>query len=274
MIDGRNLSLEKGTGVATYARNLSYCLHDLGYQVEVLYGNRASPGQSDLMKEIAFFDTNAGDIPKWLRTLRTLKETMLAPLGYEATKVPLRGAVIRETFNSRLPYFDALYNSPDLFRKAHGTFGVFNRLHKLHLSPKPHLVHWTYPLPLVIKGIPNIYTLHDLVPLRLPYTTLDNKRRYFKLVSRIARSADHIVTVSESSKYDIINLLKIPPERVTNTYQSVSIPEKYASKSPETVQQEIEGTFGLPYKGYSSSGDQSNPKRILAGSSRGIWRPT
>ena len=24
MIDGRNLSLEKGTGVATYARNLSY----------------------------------------------------------------------------------------------------------------------------------------------------------------------------------------------------------------------------------------------------------
>jgi hypothetical protein len=44
MIDGRNLGLEKGTGVATYARNLSYCLHDMGYGVDVLYGNRAAPG--------------------------------------------------------------------------------------------------------------------------------------------------------------------------------------------------------------------------------------
>jgi len=60
MIDGRNLSLEKGTGVATYARNLSYSLRDLGFQVEVLYGGRPSPGQSDLMKEIAFFDSNVG----------------------------------------------------------------------------------------------------------------------------------------------------------------------------------------------------------------------
>lgn len=216
MIDGRNLSLEKGTGVATYARNLSYCLHDLGYQVEVLYGSRAAPGQSDLMKEIAFFDTNAGDagdIPKWLQILRSVKEAMTAPLGYEATKVPITGTVIKDTFKSRLPYYDAIYNSPDLFRKANGLFGIFNRLHRVHVSPKPDLMHWTYPLPLRIKGIPNIYTLHDLVPLRLPYTTLDNKRRYFKLVSKIAKTADHIITVSESAKTDIVNLLNISPDR-------------------------------------------------------------
>lgn len=162
MIDGRNLGLEKGTGVATYARNLSYCLHDMGYKVEVLYGTRAAPGHSDLMKEIAFFDTNAGDIPKWLQVLRSIKESSTAPLGYGATRVPITGTVIKETFRSRLPYYDAIYNSPDLFRKAHGLFGVFNRLHKVHLLPRPDLIHWTYPLPLKIKGIPNIYTLHDL----------------------------------------------------------------------------------------------------------------
>jgi hypothetical protein len=74
MIDGRNLNLEKGTGVATYARNLSYCLHGMDYQVEVLYGNRAAPGQTGLMKEIAFFDSNVGDVPEWLRVLRSIKE--------------------------------------------------------------------------------------------------------------------------------------------------------------------------------------------------------
>ena len=36
MIDGYNLGLEKGTGVATYARNLSFECGNLGYRVEPL----------------------------------------------------------------------------------------------------------------------------------------------------------------------------------------------------------------------------------------------
>ena len=263
MIDGRNLSLEKGTGVATYARNLSYCLHDLGYQVEVLYGSRAAPGYSDLMKEIAFFDTNAGDIPRWLHALRSIKEGLLAPFGYEATKVPITGTVIADTFKSRLPYFDSIYNSPDLFRKAHGLFGLFGQMHKVHMSSKPDLMHWTYPLPLRVPGIPNIYTLHDLVPLRLPYTTLDNKRRYFKLVKKIIKKADHIITVSESAKNDIVHLLGIEPQRISNTYQAVSIPDKYANKSPEVVQREVNGTFGLEYKNYFLFWGSIEPKKNI-----------
>lgn len=263
MIDGRNLGLEKGTGVATYARNLSYCLRDLGYEVEVLYGNGAAPGHTNLMKEIAFFDTNAGDIPRWLQVLRSMKETIVAPLGYNATKVPITGIVITDTFKSRLPYFTSIYNSPDLYRKANGTFGLLNRLHKVHMSAKPNLMHWTYPLPLRIPGIPNIYTLHDLVPLRLPYTTLDNKRRYLKLVSKIVKSADHIVTVSESARKDIIDLLGITPERITNTYQAVSIPSKYVEKPAETVQREVEGTFGLEYKNYFLFWGSIEPKKNI-----------
>src|SRR5919107_729891 len=34
--------------------------------------------------------------------------------------------------------------------------------------------------------------MHDLVPLRLPYTTLDNKRRYYRLNRRLGARADHI----------------------------------------------------------------------------------
>lgn len=263
MIDGRNLNLEKGTGVATYARNLSYCLHDLGFQVEVLYGNRAAPGQSDLMKEIAFFDTNAGDIPPWFHALRSIKEGLLMPFGYEATKVPITGTVIADTFKSRLPYFDSIYNSHDLFRRAHSLFGVFKKMHTVHMASKPDLMHWTYPLPLKISGIPNIYTLHDLVPLRLPFTTLDNKRLYLKLVTKIIESADHIITVSESAKSDIVKLFGIAPERITNTYQAVSIPEKYANKSPDTVKREVEGTFGLEYKNYFLFWGSVEPKKNI-----------
>ena len=59
-IDGFNLALDKGTGVATYGRNLSYCLGDLGHEVHVLYGRPGAPGKTGLMQEIAFFDENAG----------------------------------------------------------------------------------------------------------------------------------------------------------------------------------------------------------------------
>jgi len=92
--------------------------------------------------------------------------------------------------------------------------------------------------------------LHDLVPLRLPYTTLDNKHYYFRLIQRLTRSADHIVTVSEASKKDIINLFGIPETRITNTYQAVDIPVGYRDKPISDVKNDVEGTFGLNYKNY------------------------
>ena len=106
-------------------------------------------------------------------------------------------------------------------------------------------MHWTYPLPIRVPGARNIYTLHDLVPLRLPYTTLDNKRRYFRLHKLLARQADHIVTVSEASKRDIVSLLGVPEERVTNTYQAVDIPRKFTDVPLAQVAAEVAGSFGL-----------------------------
>ena len=119
-----------------------------------------------------------------------------------------------------------------------------NRL-AVRMPGRPKLMHWTYPLPLHILGATNIYTMHDLVPLRLPYTTLDNKRRYFRLNRMLARNADHIVTVSEASKRDIMSLLGLPEERVTNTYQAVDIPKKLRDVPMPQVQAEIDGSFGL-----------------------------
>jgi glycosyltransferase involved in cell wall biosynthesis len=263
MIDGRNLNLEKGTGVATYARNLSYCLRDIGYEVDVLYGNKTAHGQSDLIKEISFFDSNDESGPRWLKKLRSTKESLSGTLGYQATKVPITGSVIVDTFKSKLPYYDSIYNSPDLFRKSHNSFGLSKKIRKVNMQEKPDLMHWTYPLPLKISNIPNIYTLHDLVPLRLPYTTLDNKRKYLRLVEKIASSADHIVTVSESSKNDIMKILGVSPERITNTYQSVSIPEIYANKSEDLVQTEVESTFGLEYKNYFIFWGSIEPKKNI-----------
>lgn len=250
-IDGYNLSLEQGTGVATYARNLSYALRDLQAEVGVLYGTRSSTiSMNSLIREIAFFDPRAGRPGKLGRAIHFLQRALSTPFGEIATQVPITGRVVRDTFKSRLPYFDHVWNVQNLFDAQRQHFNLYRHRMNVHFRHPPQLMHWTYPLALRVRGARNIYTMHDLVPLRLPYTTLDNKRSYFRLARQLARRSDHIVTVSEASKRDIVSLLGVPEERVSNTYQAVDIPARYAQRPITDVQAEIEGTFGLEYQRY------------------------
>jgi glycosyltransferase involved in cell wall biosynthesis len=244
-IDGHNLALDQGTGVATYARNLSFALGRLGFGVGVLYGTRPTHSVDPLIREIAFFDERVGEAPQWIEVLRRAHRMVTAPFGERAVRVPITGQVIATTFRDRLPHFDEIWNAQHLFQQAHAYFRVAKGPLTVRMPKRPDLMHWTYPLPVHMPRVQNIYTLHDLVPLRLPYTTLDHKRRYFRLARHIARRAAHIVTVSENSRRDIINLLGVPEERVTNTWQSVEIPRRLAEAPMQSVRAEVAGSFGL-----------------------------
>ena len=263
LIDGRNLGLEKGTGVATYARNLSYELHAMGHGVEVLYGNGAGPSRNALMREIAFFDSNHGDRDRIAAAIEAVRSRLAGPLVKHAFDVPISGRVVSRTFSARLPYFDRIVNSTNVFGRAHATFSAWKMMSRLTMKNPPDIAHWTYPLPIRLKGRPNIYTLHDVVPLKLPYTSLDNKRFYLRLMKRIARVADHVVTVSECSKRDLVELVGIAPERITNTYQSVDIPEKFLAKPDDEVAREVEGAVGVDYKGYYLFWGSIEPKKNI-----------
>ena len=142
-----------------------------------------------------------------------------------------------------MEYFQDFLSSRDSF-KFSGRFAT--------VQPQKHVdvAHFTYPLPVKVKGAKNIYTLHDLVPLRLPFTTLDDKKYYVKLCRAIADQADHIVTVSEASRRDIIEILGVEPDRVTNTYQSSQIPPNLLARPVDEVHAELRGIFGLENDGY------------------------
>ena len=94
-IDGYNLSLEQGTGVATYARNLSFALRDLGAAVGVLYGTTTSTiSFQPLIREIAFFDPRVGTPSLPMRWVTAAMRTMSLPFGEIATEVPITDRVI------------------------------------------------------------------------------------------------------------------------------------------------------------------------------------
>jgi len=261
MIDGYNLGMEKGTGVATYARNLSYELHNLGFGVSTLYGKKFPASGDKLLREIAFFDSGPERRPNVLNILGQVRHAMCGPLGHSATDVPMTGKVIARNFRSTMPYYDNIYNAADVFQRSRSSFKLWGDLSAVRLPEKPDLAHWTYPIPLRIKDRPNIYTLHDIVPLRLPYTTLDDKRYYLKLLRKLERSADHFVTVSECSKRDLIEIVGIAPDRVTNTYQAVDIPDEFRNQPEDRVASEIEGFAGVGYKEYLLFWGSIEPKK-------------
>jgi glycosyltransferase involved in cell wall biosynthesis len=261
VIDAFNLALEKGTGVATYARNLSFNLRDLDCEVGVLYGGSYGASLPALLQEVSFYDP--GEIKGTFGArMRRAASAALAP-GNTAFQVPMTGKVLARHFASRLPHYDSIWNARSLYRKANVRFELLGLTQRVHLPRKADLCHWTYPLPVRMPGVPNVYTLHDLVPLRLPYTTLDRKDRYLRLMQWIVRTADHIVTVSEHSRRDIIELLGVPAERVTNTYQAVDIPAKHRSKPQDQLERELRGTFGLSYQGYFLFFGSIEPKKNI-----------
>ena len=76
-----------------------------------------------------------------------------------------------------------------------------------------HIPHFAPPL--YSHRIPTIVTIHDVINLRLPvYRTSPGIQAYMRLVSRAARNATMIVTVSDYSKQDIIEVLDVPEDRV------------------------------------------------------------
>ena len=253
MVDGFNLSLAEGTGIATYARNLTYNLKALGHEVHVLYGIRGSPDRSAIMREISFYDpvVPSGRLERILRPFHRAWQLFSGPFRpLSSYEIPISGRVINRQFAPRMPSFDKLWNVPNLFERANRAFSYFRLGLSVNAGSPIQVMHWTYPLPVRVKGAKNIYTLHDLVPLQLPFTTLDNKFLYMKLMKLIAREADHIVTVSENSKRDIVALLGVPENKVTNTYQAVDIPSSYLDSSIEELKVVLEGSFRLRYKNY------------------------
>jgi glycosyltransferase involved in cell wall biosynthesis len=68
-----------------------------------------------------------------------------------------------------------------------------------------------------------VVTIHDLIPIRLPYTTPDNKAEFVARVRRTVAESDLIITVSESSKADIVSLLDVDPSKIAVTYQPADL---------------------------------------------------
>jgi glycosyltransferase involved in cell wall biosynthesis len=251
LYEADNLTLAQGTGIATYASNLAETARKLGYEPMALLGSRRPMSRRDpVLSEISFYDAAAGERRTLAQQVDLARHFLVgSPLGIKPLPLPRTGAVIAPSTRS-LGKFGNVFTVPLLVEKAGLHFRRYGAPATVRPPAKTDLFHATQAVPLRVNGVPNVYTVHDLVPLRLPYATLDQKKFTLGVLRDIARRADHIVTVSEHSRRDIVSLLGVDGARVTNTYQSVSMPPEMTQKSDAEVAREMANQFGLDYRGY------------------------
>ncbi len=267
-IDGYNLAMAKGTGIATYGFNLARAVQRSGHRAEGVFG--IDTGRDPALREVLFFDAFARDEPsakprrETLRDRRRLRHAALNPLRRaHADEVPLTDRVQKDVFADRFPPFDRLTSSAGLFELAHLRFRFTKRFLQLRMDDPPDIMHWTYPVPIELAGARNVYTLHDLVPLRLPYTTLDSKTFYRGIAQGCVTRGAHVCTVSEASRADIVAEFGISPDDVTNAYQSSVLPAAMPEVDPAADAAILGSAFGLAPQGYFLFFGAIEPKKNL-----------
>ena len=217
LIDGGYRSLPQGTGIKSYARTLEASLKQLGHEVLWLSGARVF-GDPDLLSDAVHVGDDRPVTSGLRRYLNTGQNMSLGLLQGVAGARRLRehDAVISRPDD--LPQGTTLL-APDLFVRAHYRHMLLRQFTEVKTSERLDVLHLTAPLPVRIRAAKTIVTLHDLVPIRLPYTTSDNKREFIDRVRTNVRLADLVMTVSEASKREIVDLLGVNPDRVVVTWQ-------------------------------------------------------
>ena len=269
VVDGYNLQLSKGTGVKTYGISLIKALQALGADISVLFGRDVPNIPNTLLNEILFFDIHEGQEknlitrnPAVQLTKNVLRSAKIAAgLSVKAKPVPTSEVVVKGAVNSNFigsvsDFIEEVdvFNAPICFDKANGVFKMLKKTSNLDLPQSSTIFHATYPLPMTMKGTKKITTIHDLIPLRLPYTTLDNKKFYYRLIKQCLRDSERIIAVSESSKQDILTIFDdIDADRIDVTYQPIAL----KPLPPEQQNKEAIARYLRKYE--SPSKDEDSP---------------
>jgi glycosyltransferase involved in cell wall biosynthesis len=201
-VDGRSLMLEEGTGVSTYSEGLVRALGRLDVQREILLDR--APGQGGAVPSYGNPGSALQRLSRWQKAL---------------SRKPLRSELI--STDGVMTGFDGVRKAEDIFRTAQAHFDLYRRPLCVDHPFPPSIMHWTYPVPIFFKNTVNIYTVHDIIPLSDPHLTSISETRHRTILSRLLPIADHVITVSETSRQSIIGTFGYPEERITNTYEGL-----------------------------------------------------
>jgi glycosyltransferase involved in cell wall biosynthesis len=262
LVDAYNIELAHGTGLKTYSLGVVDALKRLGARPSLL----ASCGVSNepALQEALLLDAphrkvrlleRASDLARSIRPFQTAR-----PVGKPVW-------ALLQSAQTVYCEVEAIYALRRCFRTAYARFQLTGRPLRIRVpgftGPKPSAALWhaTSPLPIVVRGARTITTVHDLIPLRLPWATLDDKRLTYHLLRRALEFSDLTLAVSECTKKDIVDVFHVKPESVEVVYEALPSPEPEA---PKEVQRAWLASLGLTPGSYMLCVGNIEPRKNIA----------
>lgn len=118
------------------------------------------------------------------------------------------------------------------------------------------------PLKWDKKPIKKIVTIHDLIFVRYPqyYSFFDRKIHFWKF-KKAADMADKIIAISEQTKRDIIDYLKVPETKIEVIYQGCH--KAFKEEQSQELIKETKEKFNLPERFILNVGTIEDRKNLL-----------
>ena len=243
LIDGYNLRLKNGSGIKYYTLSLAKILKN---EVNLSFLFDFSLDEELLL--INFIEKiKRGEFPTSLK--KALMSFVHVLKSFKVDDNVFKEKEF-EIYNSSM-----IYNKEALFRLVEG-LSKYNQYITLNIN-NIDIFHSTYFLNLKIKKAKRITTIHDLIPFKLPETTLDNKKEFYNKVKFALKHSDKIITISEQSKKDILEYFDVNDNKIVNCYQSI-----YMSDI-NNIKLSVKNRFGLQEKGYFLFVGNIEPKKNI-----------
>lgn len=270
-IDAFNLALKQGTGIATYARDLSHILTAGGHELFPIYGLNAKT--SDPAIAAASFvqslsirgEVSRKDVVSWAQyTLRYLPY-YLSRVPLMAQEVPIPSDMGFEQMAERMPSYAKLFNIPSLYRvsQAYARFSTVPL--NIGMPVKTDILHLTFPLPIKMPGVKLAVSVLDLIPLVLPHSTEINLKHYRNILLAAINHADVIFTLSECSKRDILRHFPFPEEKIVVTYLAIKAQKSKvdAAEAAQTLLRTYQLKHGAYFLYFGAIEPRKNVARLI-----------
>ncbi len=110
--------------------------------------------------------------------------------------------------------------------------------------------------------IKKVVTIHDLIFMRYPqyYSFFDRKIHFWNLKKRLKRQTK-IIAISEQTKRDIIDYLKVPEDKIEVIYQGCH--QAFKEQQTEEFIQKTKEKFSLPERFILNVGTIEERKNLL-----------
>lgn len=255
VVDGSNLELTHGTGIRSYGQLVIRALHAMRGNVSVLFSRRIAHSKNPVLNESLFFD----EVPprsSWRKSLRSNLRGLLSVYGrrwspkqISLNKYVVKGEGNRTFAGATAEFIDTveILNLPDCYRLAHRLSHQLNVQPIVSFPNRTDLFHLTCPHPIRTNASKQVVTIHDIIPLKVPYTTLDRKKRFYSQIEHSIRHADLILTDSEASRHDILATFEVRPEKVVVNYLTSAISPPHEEDGTE-IASRLRGYQLLPQK--------------------------